>query len=141
MARHGCVPDAVLYQTIIHVLVAQGGVAEAAMLLDEMLLMGCATEVNTFNDLVLRLCGLGRVREAARLVDRMMTQGCMPSAVTYGFLLQGLCRTRQADEACALLGRLPEVNVVMLNTVIRGCLTEGKLARATELYEMMGSKG
>jgi pentatricopeptide repeat protein len=70
------------------------------------------------------------VREAARLVDRMMTQGCMPSAVTYGFLLQGLCRTRQADEACALLGMLPEVNVVMLNTVIRGCLTEGKLARA-----------
>lgn len=92
------------------------------MLLDEMLLMGCATDVNTFNDLVL---GLGRVREAAKLVDRMMTQGCVPSAVTYGFLLQGLCRTRQADEACALLGRLPEVNVVMLNTVIRGCLTEG----------------
>jgi pentatricopeptide repeat protein len=81
MARHGCVPDAVLYQNVIHALVAQGGVAEAAMLLDEMLLMGCAADVNTFNDLVL---GLGRVREVARPVDRMMMQGCMPSAVTYG---------------------------------------------------------
>ncbi|AQK97304.1 Pentatricopeptide repeat-containing protein mitochondrial [Zea mays] len=152
LARADCHADALLLYrrmlrdrvpptTFTFSVAAHGRVAEAAMLLDEMLLMGCAADVNTFNDLVLGLCGLGRVREAARLVDRMMTRGCMPSAVTYGFLLQGLCRTRQADEACALLERLPEVNVVMLNTVIRGCLTEGKLARATELYEMMGSKG
>ncbi|CAD6226487.1 unnamed protein product [Miscanthus lutarioriparius] len=124
MARHGCVPDAVLYQTVIHALVAQGGSPRPRRSSTR-----CCSAV-------LGLCGLGRVREAARLVDRMMMQGCTPSAVTYGFLLRGLCRTRQVDEACAMLGRLPEVNVVILNTVIRGCLAEGKLARATELNGM-----
>ncbi|OEL13162.1 Pentatricopeptide repeat-containing protein [Dichanthelium oligosanthes] len=133
MARHGCVPDAVLYQTVIHSLCDQGGVAEAATLLDDMFLMGCPTDVNTFDDVVRGLCGLGRVRDAARLVDRMMMKGCAPSMLTYGFLLQGLCRARQLDEALAMLGRVPEVNAVLFNTVIGGCLAEGKLAKATEL--------
>lgn len=139
MARHGCVPDVVLYQTVIHALCAQGEVAEATMLLDEMFLMGCSADVNTFNDIVHGLCMLGRLREAARLVDRMMIRGCVPNTMTYGFLIQGLCRARQVDEARTMLGRVPELNVVLFNTVIGGCLLDGKLTEATELYEIMGS--
>ncbi|KAI5008012.1 hypothetical protein ZWY2020_009060 [Hordeum vulgare] len=141
MAGHGCVPDVVLYQTVIHALCEQGEVAEATTLLDEMFLMGCSADVNTFNDIVHGLCMLGRLREAARLVDRMMIRGCLPNTMTYGFLIQGLCRARQVDEARTMLGRVPELNVVLFNTVIAGCLLDGKLTEATELYEIMGSKG
>ncbi|KAI4999568.1 hypothetical protein ZWY2020_004157 [Hordeum vulgare] len=118
-----------------------GEVAEATTLLDEMFLMGCSADVNTFNDIVHGLCMLGRLREAARLVDRMMIRGCLPNIMTYGFLIQGLCRARQVDEARTMLGRVPELNVVLFNTVIAGCLLDGKLTEATELYEIMGSKG
>ncbi|KAE8818962.1 pentatricopeptide repeat-containing protein [Hordeum vulgare] len=89
MARHGCVPDVVLYQTVIHALCEQGEVAEATTLLDEMFLMGCSADVNTFNDIVHGLCMLGRLREATRLVDRMMTRGCLPNSLSRACAEQG----------------------------------------------------
>uniref|UniRef100_A0A0E0M6Z9 Pentacotripeptide-repeat region of PRORP domain-containing protein n=1 Tax=Oryza punctata TaxID=4537 RepID=A0A0E0M6Z9_ORYPU len=76
MARHGCIPDTVLYQTVIHALCDQGGVAKATTRLNEMLFMGCTADVNTFDDVVRGMCGLGRVRE-----EMSQSEGCEGAVV------------------------------------------------------------
>ncbi|GLT50777.1 hypothetical protein SLA2020_242390 [Shorea laevis] len=58
MTKHGCVPNAVIYQTLKHALANSNRVNDAMKLLEEMLLMGCIPDAQTFNDVIHGLCKL-----------------------------------------------------------------------------------
>ncbi|XP_017215359.2 pentatricopeptide repeat-containing protein At5g64320, mitochondrial-like isoform X1 [Daucus carota subsp. sativus] len=126
MTKHGCVPNSVIYQTLIHALCKVNRINDVIRYLEEMFLMGCTPDVDTFNDVIHGLCRAKRIPEGAKLVDRMLLGGFTPSKFTYGILMDGLCRTGQVDKARALLDRVPEPNVVLFNTLINGHVVNGQ---------------
>ncbi|KAJ0017725.1 hypothetical protein Pint_09483 [Pistacia integerrima] len=100
MTKHGCVPNSVVYQTLIHAL---GAIQEALKLANDMLFRGCPLDEITYNGLIKALCKAGAVDKGLALFEEMMRKEVIPSNISCNILINGLCRTGKVNTALEFL--------------------------------------
>ncbi|MQM10090.1 hypothetical protein Taro_042979 [Colocasia esculenta] len=152
MGEFDCRPDTAAYNTVLRLLMVQGGSvgnAEVAeRLLEEMALAGVHPDIVTCMSMVKGFCDAGRFGDARSLVGRMRARGCSPNVVVYSALVDGACKCGNIEAAMELLGEMESGTAegcapnVVTYTCLMKCLCEnGKAKEAMEVLDRMVTHG
>ncbi|KAL3507694.1 hypothetical protein ACH5RR_033076, partial [Cinchona calisaya] len=157
-----CMPNLVVYGTVINGLCKDKMVDEALQLLSEMIEKGIGPDVITweaeemvqimlegcespnvfiYNALMVGYCLQGDMNIAAAILDIMMARGCPPSSYCYSILINGYCKKEMIDDVLALFHEISrkglEPTLVTYNTMLQGLYLVGRCADAKEPFKEM----
>ncbi|KAJ9557198.1 hypothetical protein OSB04_011812 [Centaurea solstitialis] len=142
-----CVPDVVMYNTMIKGLCKCGNNETAIALVKLMNERGCKPDVVTYNTVIDSLCKDQMVDDALNLFNGMIIhKGILPSVVTYNSLIHGLCNIGRWDYAIKMLKGMEEnertsPNVITFNMLVDAFCKEGLVEDATSVMNLMIERG
>ncbi|KAG6388244.1 hypothetical protein SASPL_153445 [Salvia splendens] len=135
-----CMPDTVLYNVVIRLLVAKGRLDELMRLLKEIPLCDLTPDMVTYGAVIKGLCDAGDLEAALGLVKVMKGHGCVPNYVIYSTILDGICMHGSLKLALEFLDGMEKVeekekdegrpNVVTYTTMIKGFIDKGMPSEA-----------
>ncbi|KAJ9556749.1 hypothetical protein OSB04_011363 [Centaurea solstitialis] len=125
-----CIPNVVMYNTMIKGLCKLGINDTAIALLKLMNERGCKPDVMTYNTIIDSLCKDEMVHDALKLFNVMILhKGILPDVVTYNSLIRGLCNSGRWDDASKMLREMEEEkispNVITYNILVDALCKEG----------------
>ncbi|CAO2822301.1 unnamed protein product [Amaranthus hypochondriacus] len=146
MECHGhCIPDIVIYSTIIDSLCKDQLLPQALNLFAKMKKKGIFPDIITWASLLHGFCEAGQLDEAMELIDKMVTEGVSPNIVTYNTLLDGLCKVGQLRKAIdvflSLTSKRLKPDLHTYTIMIRGLCKGGLIGEAYELFKKMEDDG
>ncbi|MFQ6656293.1 hypothetical protein Gotur_026464 [Gossypium turneri] len=83
-------PDAVIFDTFIHIFFKEGKISSAFRVLKDMEKKGCNKSVQTYNSLILGLGSKNQIFEIYGLVNEMRERGITPNVCMYNNIIQSL---------------------------------------------------
>uniref|UniRef100_A0A169WU55 Pentacotripeptide-repeat region of PRORP domain-containing protein n=1 Tax=Daucus carota subsp. sativus TaxID=79200 RepID=A0A169WU55_DAUCS len=94
MESHGCLPNTVMYSTLLDGVCSLGSPDKALQLLGEMEKAGGDSKPNviTYTSVIQSYCENGKSLEALSILDRMVANGYAPNRVTASTLIKLICR-------------------------------------------------
>lgn len=149
MEGAGCLPNRVMYNTIIAGLCREGRADEAQSVLERMGSGGIAPDVVTFNSRISALCAQGNVLGAAEILrDMEMGDGTdlpKPNSITYNLVLDGFSKLQRFEEVDNLVKSMKENGIFCrresYNVWLCVLVRNGKLFEARSVLEEMMGKG
>ncbi|KAJ9556705.1 hypothetical protein OSB04_011319 [Centaurea solstitialis] len=142
-----CVPDVVMYNTMIKGLCKFGNNETAIALVKLMDERGCKPNVVTYNTIIDSLCKDQMVDDALKLFkDMIFHKGILPSVITYSSLIRGLCSIGRWDGVLKMLKEMEEdertsPNVVTFNILVDAFCKEGMVENAMSVINIMIERG
>uniref|UniRef100_A0A2N9EWW0 Pentacotripeptide-repeat region of PRORP domain-containing protein n=1 Tax=Fagus sylvatica TaxID=28930 RepID=A0A2N9EWW0_FAGSY len=108
MRGHGCMPNVVVYSTLLDRVCKCGSMGRALELLGEMEKEGgdCSPNVVTYTSVIQSFCKKGQTMEALEILDRMEAFGCAPNRVTVSSLINGLCMEGCVEKAYKVIDKV-----------------------------------
>nr|AVY91829.1 PPR protein [Saccharum hybrid cultivar SP80-3280] len=142
----GCRPTTFVYNAVLRVLVASGGVVPLALALyNRMVAAGCLPNRATYNVLIDGLCKRGTAVDALKLFDEMLQRGITPNVKTHTILLSSMCNAGQLKEAENLLHSMEDKGCppdeVTYNAFLSGLCKAGRVDEAIERLEALRRTG
>ncbi|KAK1361597.1 Pentatricopeptide repeat-containing protein, mitochondrial [Heracleum sosnowskyi] len=139
--NRGVIPNAVIYNTLIHALCRNGKVGRARSLMSE---MREPSEV-TFNILISAYCGEDNLVQALVMLEKCFKLGLVPDVITLTKVVEILCNKGRALEAVEVVETVERkggiVDVVAYNTLIKGFSDSGKVKVGHRFLKEMERKG
>ncbi|KAL1820302.1 hypothetical protein ACET3Z_015171 [Daucus carota] len=137
----GVIPNAVIYNTLIHALCRNGKVGRARSLMSE---MREPSQV-TFNIMISAYCGEDNLVQALVMLEKCFNLGLVPDVITLTKVVEILCSSGRALEAVEVVETVERkggiVDVVAYNTLIRGFCNSGKVKVGQRFLKEMERKG
>lgn len=139
--NQGVIPNAVIYNTLIHALCRNGKVGRARSLMSE---MREPSQV-TFNIMISAYCGEDNLVQALVMLEKCFNLGLVPDVITLTKVVEILCSSGRALEAVEVVETVERkggiVDVVAYNTLIRGFCNSGKVKVGQRFLKEMERKG
>ncbi|XP_062102795.1 pentatricopeptide repeat-containing protein At2g17525, mitochondrial [Humulus lupulus] len=137
----GVIPNAIIYNTLLHALCKNGKVGRARSLMND---MEKPSDV-TFNVLICAYCAEDNLVQALVLLHKCYSSGLVPDIVPVTKVLELLCRSGRTSEAVEILetweSKGGTVDVVAYNTLIKGFVALGKVRVGHRILKEMEAKG
>ena len=147
MRGHGCVPNAVVYSTLLDGVCRFGSMERALELLGEMEKEGgdCSPNVVTYTSVIQSFCEKGQTMEALEILDRMEAFGCAPNRVTVSCLINHLCMEGCVEKAYKVIDKVVAGGSVSYgdcySSLIVSLVKFQKLEEAEKLFRKMLAGG
>ncbi|KAJ9556857.1 LOW QUALITY PROTEIN: hypothetical protein OSB04_011471 [Centaurea solstitialis] len=142
-----CVPNVVMYNTMIKGL-CKFGINETAIalvkLMDE---RDCKPDVVTYNTVIDSLCKDQMVHDALNLFkDMIFHKHILPTVVTYNSLIHGLCNIGRWDDVLKMLKEMEEdertsPNIITFTILVDAFCKEGFVEHAVAVMNLMVERG
>ncbi|KAL1349149.1 hypothetical protein AAHE18_07G137700 [Arachis hypogaea] len=140
--------NAIVYNSLLNVLVNQKKLDDAVCLLMELMRLQCHLETFTFN-IVMRgyttiisgYCKLGKIAEGTSLFDEMVESGIRPNTFTYNVLIHGFAKMGDMASAVAMHDSMLfhgcPPDVVTFTSLIDGYCRAGQVNHGLDLWHEM----
>jgi pentatricopeptide repeat protein len=138
--------DSVTYSTIIKGFCVNGDLDQALEVFLGMQEHNTAGDAVIFNTLLDGCCRHGKFEFADRLIDNMQKYNIVPSNFTLTILVKMWGRRKQLNKAFDVVEKLPsqygfQANCQVYSCVISACVSNGQVAKAFEVFDMMKQSG
>ncbi|KAL2941225.1 hypothetical protein RDABS01_029575 [Bienertia sinuspersici] len=140
-----CMPNVVIYNTIIDCLCKDNLLAKALNLFSEMKTKGIPPDVVTYTTLIRGMYILGQQRDAHQMLTEMLDNNIHPDVETYNTLIDMYCKEAEVSKARAIFDLMHKKgvypNVITYNTLLDGYCLCGQMDEAKNLLDLMINDG
>ncbi|MFQ6636794.1 hypothetical protein Gotur_013833, partial [Gossypium turneri] len=133
-------PDAVIFDTFIHIFCKEGKISSSFRVLKDMEKKGCNKSIQTYNSLILGLGSKNQIFEIYGLVDEMRERGITPNVCIYNNIIQSLCKNGKTQDTTSILDDMLQMvinpNISTFRMLIEAFYKASDFGVAKELFEI-----